>query len=364
MKVKDIANSLQTWAPLSYQESYDNSGLIVGDPEKTVKGITVSLDVTEAVLDEAIADGSNLIVAHHPLVFKGIKRLTPHHWVNRCLIKAIKNDIALYAIHTNLDNVHTGVNRKICDKLQLKNCQILQPKSDLLSKLVVFVPSPNTQELLTALFDAGAGKVGNYEHCSFRMQGEGSFLPTGEANPVIGNQNQQEKVQEDRIEVLLPNHRKSSVLRAMFNAHPYEEVAHYIQRVDNVNNEVGSGMIGELEKPLNTNEFLFHVKQCMELETVKFTKSKVSMIKKVAVCGGSGSFLLSEARRQSADAFVSSDFKYHDFFEGEEKILITDIGHYESEVFTKDLIHDFIQENFANIAVRLTKVNTNPIKYL
>lgn len=364
MKIKDIANSLQSWAPLCYQESYDNSGLLVGDPSATVSGITISLDVTEEVLDEAIANGDNLIIAHHPLVFKGIKRLTPNHWVNRCLIKAIKNDLAIYAIHTNLDAIHTGVNKKICDQLSLKDCKILQPKLETWSKLVVFVPKQHTETVCQALFAVGAGTIGNYEQCSFSVEGQGSFLPNDDANPAIGTSQNREQVAEDRVEVMVPRHLTSSVLSAMHEAHPYEEVAYFLQPLANKNSRVGSGMIGVLEHEMTPEKFLEHLKTAMELQVVKYTKNNLTTIKTIAVCGGSGSFLLEEAKRQSADAFITSDFKYHDFFEAEEKILVADIGHYESEVFTKDLIHDFIQENFANIAVRLTKVNTNPINYL
>jgi dinuclear metal center YbgI/SA1388 family protein len=364
MKIKDIAKSLQQWAPLSYQESYDNSGLLVGDPNTEVKEILITLDVTEAVIQEAIDTGCNLIIAHHPLIFKGLKKITPDHWVNRCVMETIKNDIAIYAIHTNLDNVHTGVNRKIAEKLALQNTSILAPKSATLSKLVAFVPTEKTQTVLEALYNAGVGKIGNYDHCSFRVMGKGTFRPNESANPTIGTQLQDETVDEDRIEVILPLHAQHKVIAALKQSHPYEEVAYYLQSIDNKNQEVGSGMIGDLEAPLSPHDFLHFVKEKMELKTIRYTHSHHDKIQKVAICGGSGSFLLSTAISQKADAFISGDFKYHDFFEGEEKILIADIGHYESEVFTKDLLYDFLQEKFANIAVRLTKVNTNPINYL
>jgi dinuclear metal center YbgI/SA1388 family protein len=364
MKIKDIAKSLQQWAPLSYQESYDNSGLLVGDQNAEVRKILITLDVTEAVIREAIDTGCNLIIAHHPLIFKGLKKITPDHWVNRCVMEAIKNDIAIYAIHTNLDNVQTGVNRKIAEKLALQNTSILAPKSATLSKLVAFVPIEKTQSVLEALYHAGVGEIGNYDHCSFRVMGKGTFRPNESANPTIGTQLRDETVDEDRIEVILPHHAQHKVIAALKQSHPYEEVAYYLQSIDNKNQEVGSGMIGELKAPLSPLDFLHFVKEKMELKTMRYTHSGHDKIQKVAICGGSGSFLLSAAISQKADAFISGDFKYHDFFEGEEKILIADIGHYESEVFTKDLLYDFLQEKFANIAVRLTKVNTNPINYL
>lgn len=364
MTIKDIINYLDAYAPQAYQESYDNSGLLTGDPSANIQGVTVSLDVTEDVIDDAIAHGSNLIVAHHPLIFKGLKKITGHHWVERCIIKAIKHDIAIYAIHTNLDHVHNGVNTRIAHKLGLINPQVLSPKKNTLSKLVTFVPSASTSEVLEALHQAGGGHIGNYDHCSFQTDGTGTFKPNNKANPTIGEANQQEQVAETRIEVIFPTHSQRKILSALLKAHPYEEVAHYVTHLDNQNQEVGSGMIGLLPHPIPTGEFLQSLKQSMQTAMIRHTKICKDRIHKVAVCGGAGSFLLSNAMAQNADIFITADFKYHDFFEADGQIIVADIGHYESEQFTKDLLYEIISKKFTNIAVRLTGAQTNPIFYL
>jgi len=362
MKIKDIVKFLDSWAPGSLQENYDNSGLIVGDSSDEVSGVLITLDVTEQVIDEAIDNNSSLIIAHHPLIFSGKKRIGKKHWVDRCIRKAIKNEIAIYAIHTNLDNVYTGVNRKIADKLKLTNLKVLHPKTNALSKLTVFVPKENKENLTNALFEAGAGKIGNYDQCSFESDGTGSFKPNENANPTIGNTGKKEFVEETKVELLVNNHQISSVLNAMKNNHPYEEVAYFLTSLENSNQEVGSGMIGELTQEMVSNDFLSYVKQHMSTNTIKYT-NYFGKIKKVAICGGSGSFLLNHAINNNANAFVTSDFKYHDYFEADQKIMIADIGHYESEVFTKELIQEKLKENFTNFAFRLSKVDTNPINY-
>lgn len=364
MKVKDITKSLEQWAPLNYQESYDNSGLLIGDKDWEVSSTLITLDVTPEVLEEAKKQGCNLVVAHHPFIFKGIKKINNDHWIDRCINFAIKNDIAIYAIHTNLDNVHTGVNKKITEKLKLKKTKILAPKSSTLSKLVTFIPVKDTEKVLDAMYEAGAGNIGNYDHCSFQVQGKGSFRPNDKADPSIGSANQDEYVDENRVEVIFPTERSGQVLSALKNSHPYEEVAYYLSRLENKNQELGSGMIGELEKEMPIDHFMKYLKESMSLNVIRHTKPVTEKIKKVAVCGGSGSFLLNTAIRQKADIFITADFKYHDFFEADEKIMIADIGHYESEVFTKELIYDYLKEKFANIAVRLSEVNTNPVHYI
>ena len=364
MKVKEIINFLEHWAPLSLQESYDNSGLLIGERDDEVTSVLITLDITEEVVDEAISSGDNLIIAHHPFIFRGIKRIGNSHWIDRCIRKAIQHQIAIYAIHTNLDNVHTGVNKKIADKIGLINASILQPKSSTLSKLTVFVPTENKDELLKALYEAGAGHVGNYDHCSFQVEGTGTFRGNDLSSPTIGTPGDDEKVNETRIEVIVPKHSLRSVLNAMKTAHPYEEVAYYLQELINENQEIGSGMIGQLPKPMSAKEFLTHLKTSMNLHAIRHTELVKDTIERVALCGGSGSFLLGKAIRANADVFITADFKYHDFFEANGELIIADIGHYESEVFTKDLLHDALTENFTKFAFRLSKVDTNPIKYL
>lgn len=362
-KIKDITDLLESIAPRAYQEDYDNAGLITGNLSQEVTGILCTLDCVESIIDEAIEKNCNLIVAHHPIVFKGLKQLNGKNYVERTIIKAIKNDIAIYAIHTNLDSVDNGVNKKIADKIGLENTKILAPKSSNLTKLEVFIPVEDTDKVLEAIHKVGAGNIGNYSNCSFKVEGTGTFKPNELANPTIGSSNSQEYVKENKVEVIFPSHLEGRVLAAMKQSHPYEEVAYYLQSLKNKNQDVGSGMVGELKSPMSEQEFLAHLKKSMNLNTIKYTPLNTKPIQKVAICGGSGSFLLGMAKVVGADAFVTSDFKYHEFFDAEEKLMIADIGHYESEVFTKELLGAFISEKFANIATYLSEVDTNPVKY-
>ncbi|MEM9672175.1 MAG: Nif3-like dinuclear metal center hexameric protein [Cyclobacteriaceae bacterium] len=362
-QIRDVTQYLETIAPRAYQESYDNAGLITGDPQAEVRGILVSLDAIESVVDEAIEQSCNLIVAHHPIVFRGLKSLTGRNYVERTLIKAIKNDIAIYAIHTNLDNVYNGVNAKIAEKLGLEQTRVLVPKSQTLQKLTTFVPHENAEAVLNALSEAGAGNIGNYHNCSFQISGTGTFEPNEQANPHIGEAGKLERVEEQRIEVILPNHLTDQVLRALRTAHPYEEVAYYLHNLENENQEVGSGMIGQLPEAMSASDFLKHLKQQMNLSVIRHTALLERPISTVALCGGAGSFLLSSAIRQRADAYVSADFKYHEFFDADGQIMVADVGHYESEVYTKELLRDFLCQKFVNFAIRLAKANTNPVFY-
>ena len=362
MIVKDVTKYLEKIAPLHLQESYDNSGLQVGDYKSEVKGILVSLDVTLEVIDDAINQQCNLIVAHHPIIFGKIKNVTKSSLTGSIVFKAIKNNINIYAIHTNLDNVPNGVNSKIAEFIGLKKIKILLPKQNLL-KLVVFVPESHSEKVSQALFSSGAGNVGNYKNCIFSSTGEGSFLPISGSNPYKGKQGRLEKVKEEKLEVICPDYLLSDIIQSLISTHPYEEVAYDIFKLLN-NSNTGSGMIGELEKPTDELEFLNLIKKKFHAAGLRHTKLINKPIKKVAICGGSGSFLLKNAMLENADIFITSDFKYHQFFEAENKILIADIGHYESEQFTIDLISEFLMKKFTNFAIRLTTVNTNPINYL
>ncbi len=364
IKIKDVTHYLEEWAPLAYQESYDNSGLITGSLSDEVKGILVSLDCTEEVIEEAIQSGCNLIVAHHPILFKGLKKLTGSTYVERTIILAIKHDIAIYAIHTNLDNVYTGVNRKISEKIGLKQVRILLPKTDTLSKLITYIPKQQAETVISALHATGAGQIGQYKNCNFQLQGTGTFIPTESADPFIGEHNKQTLVDEVRVEMIFPGHLKNSLLRELFKAHPYEEVAFYIVPLLNENQEVGSGMIGELESAMEPLEFLHSLKDSMNLKLIRHTKLPSKKIQTIAVCGGSGSFLLQNAIKAGADAFVTADFKYHEFFDADKKIIIADIGHYESEVFTKELLKDVLMKKFHSFAINFSKTDTNPTSYL
>lgn len=363
LTVKDITAYLEQLAPLSSQESYDNSGLIVGDPSMSVKGALLSLDCTEEVVEEAFEVGANMIIAHHPIVFKGLKKLNGKNYVERTVIKAIKNDIAIYAIHTNLDNYRFGVNAEIGERLGLKNLQILSPATNSLKKLIVFCPEENKFEVSQALFNAGAGNIGDYDECSFETAGQGAFRPNENTNPAIGEQGKREKVDEHKIEVIVSSHQLGKVVAAMNEAHPYEEVAHDIIPLDNQNQYEGAGMIGELAQPVKTMQYLQQIKEAFACGTIRHTKQIAEEIKTVAFCGGAGSFLLKAAKSKKADIYITGDFKYHEFFDAEDDIMIADIGHYESEQFTPNLLLGILKKNFINFAFHLSKVNTNPINY-
>ena len=363
MKLSEITQFLEALAPLNYQEDYDNAGLIVGNPNDDISAALVSLDCTEEIVDEAIAKNCNLIISHHPIVFKGLKKLNGKNYVERVVLKAIKNNIALYAIHTNLDSVQHGVNAKICERLGIKNANILVPKSGILKKLVTFCEHKDAENLRNALFHAGAGNISNYADCSFNTEGVGTFKGNEQANPVLGKVGVREYANETRIEVIFKQQEERSILAALFKNHPYEEVAYDIYTLENKLQSVGSGMVGELSEALVGQDFLRLVKDNMKAKVLRHTLILPRKIKKIAVCGGSGSFLLKNAIAAGADAFVTADFKYHEFFDAEDKIMIVDIGHFESEQFTSNLLIDNIQEKFPNFAIRLTEHNTNPINY-
>ena len=363
MKLSVLIDYLESLAPLAYQENYDNAGLIVGKPDKEVYQALISLDCTEAVVDEAIANNCQVIISHHPIVFSGIKKFNGKTYVERVVEKAIRNNIALYAIHTNLDNVLTGVNARICDILGLINTRILLPKQHLLKKLVTYVPVAQAEQVRNALFHAGAGNIGNYSEASFNAEGRGTFKANEDANPYVGEPGIRHTENEIRIEVIYPANLESKILMALVLAHPYEEVAYDLYSLTNPSQQVGSGMIGELEYPQNEEFFLALVKEKMKAHVIRHTALTGKHIKKVAVCGGAGGFLLKHAIAAGADIFITADYKYHEFFDAEGKIVIADIGHYESEQFTQQFLYEIIRKKFATFAVRLTDINTNPVKY-
>lgn len=364
MIVKDVIDYLESLAPLRSQEAFDNSGLIVGNPDAPISKALICLDSTEDVVDEAIKEGCNLIIAHHPIVFKGLKSVTGKNYVERVVIKCIQNNIALYAIHTNLDNSRYGVNDEIGRRLGLVNLRILVPKSEVLHKISVNVPTENRASVAQAMFEAGAGFIGNYKECSFYTEGIGTFTPTTVAKPYIGEQNKQESIQENRLEMLVSVYQLTPVINAMKANHPYEEVAYDIIALKNANSFEGAGMIGELKQEMKSIDFLKFIKQQFNCGTIRYTDLVKSTIKTVAFCGGSGSFLLKDAIAQKADIYITGDFKYHEFFDAEDKLIIADIGHFESEQFTINLLNDILIKKFSNFAPRLTTINTNPIKYL
>lgn len=361
--IKDITTVLEQFAPLSLQESYDNCGLLTGSFDTEVTSALLTLDCTEDVVNEAIEKGCQLIIAHHPIIFSGLKSLTGKNYIEKTIIKAIKNDIAIYAYHTNLDNVKEGVNYKIATKLGLKNLSILSPKSNNLIKLETYCPKENTNAILNALEKAGAGAIGAYSGCSFTSIGEGRFTGNAASNPTIGTPNQAEKVEESKIEVLVPKHLQNTVLQALKTSHPYEEVAYFLHAISNVNQDIGSGMIGELKEEIDLYQFFDFIKEEFEVKTIKHTASTKNKIKRIAVCGGSGSFLIQNAINAKADLFISSDIKYHEFFDAENKLVIADIGHYETESCTKELFFEILKEKFINIALVFSRTYTNPVNY-
>ncbi len=363
MKIAEIIQTIENFAPISYQESYDNAGLLIGDILADCTGVLICLDAIEDVIDEAIVKKCNLVIAHHPIIFSGIKKIIGKNYIERVVIKAIKHEIAIYACHTNLDNVKLGVNNIIADKLGLQNRKILEPKSSILKKLYTYVPSENKDTLLNALFAAGAGNIGNYSECSFSVDGVGTFKGNENSNPTIGEKNNRSTELETKIEVIFPNYLESKILKTLKENHPYEEVAYEIITLDNSYQDIGSGLIGELERPLSESDFLSFLKENMQTDCIRHTAFLNRKIQKVALCGGSGSFLLSKAIAQHADIFISADFKYHQFFDADNQIIIADIGHYESEQFTVQLFNKIISEKFPTFAVQISTINTNPINY-
>lgn len=363
MKIGEIASALESIAPLTLQEDYDNAGLIIGNPDVDCKGILVSLDVTETVVEEAAKMNCNLIVAHHPIIFRGIKKLNGKNYVERTVISAIKNDIAIYAIHTNLDNVLEGVNRKIAEKLGLENCKALLPKKGTLQKLVTFVPGKNADAVHKSLFEAGAGAIGKYDECSFNVEGTGTFRAKEGSNPFVGKIGESHHESEVRIEVVFPSYLQEEIINSLKTAHPYEEVAYYIHELENVEDNTGSGLIGEIASSTTETQLFNSIRNAFHLAVIKHTPFLNKPVNKIAVCGGAGIFLLKNAIASGAQVYITSDIKYHEYFDAEGKILLVDIGHYESEQFTIELLIELLQQKFPNFAVLKTEIDTNPVNY-
>jgi dinuclear metal center YbgI/SA1388 family protein len=363
IQVKDVANAMEEIAPLAYTEDFDNVGLLVGDYADEVTGILVTLDTTPEVVEEAIEKNCNLIVSFHPIIFSGLKKLNGKNYVEKAVITAIKNGINIYATHTALDNSKIGVNFKISEQLNLINTKILIPKAQIIKQLVTYVPTQNADALKLALYAAGAGKIGNYDSCGFTVEGKGNFRPLEGANPVIGTINELETVEETRIEVVMPQHLESDIMQALFKNHPYEEVAYSIIQLTNQNQYVGIGMVGELEEAMDELQFFAYLKSQMNTPVIRHSKLIDKKIKKVAVLGGSGAFAIKNAMSAGADIFITADLKYHDFFTAENKLVLADIGHFESEQFTKNLITSYLKEKFTNFVVFNSGINTNPVNY-
>ncbi|MCK5638222.1 MAG: Nif3-like dinuclear metal center hexameric protein [Flavobacteriaceae bacterium] len=364
MIIKNITDHIEELAPLAYAEEFDNVGLLVGNYNTEISGILVTLDTLEITIDEAIEKNCNLIISFHPIIFSGLKKLTGSTYVERVVMKAIKNDIAIYAIHTALDNSFKGVSAKMCDVIGLKNTQVLMPQKGNIKKLTTYVPVKDADELRDSLFIAGAGNIGNYENCSFNMEGKGTYKGNEDSNPTIGEKGNLHIEKETFISVIFEKHLERKIVKALFKNHPYEEVAYDIVSLDNIHQNIGMGMIGELDEAMDEAHFFKLLKNKFHLKSIKHSALSGNKIKKVAVLGGSGSFAIEQAKKVGVDVFVTSDLKYHDFFKAENKIVLADIGHYESEQFTKNLLVDYLTKKFTNFAIILSEKNTNPINYI
>src|SRR6476661_1334790 len=364
MKIIDLISAIEVFAAPELQEDYDNAGLITGNGDRECSGVLCSLDVTLEVIKEAQASNCNLIISHHPIIFKGLKRINGKSYVENIIIEAIKNDIALYAAHTNLDNVLLGVNGMIAQKLGLKDIEVLQPKKRLLRRLITFAPVDKAEEVRKAVFNAGAGHIGQYSECSFNSEGTGTFKAEEGADPYVGEIGKQHQEKETKIEIVYPFYLETQVVKALVKHHPYEEVAYDIFTMENNHLGIGSGVIGNLEIPMKEINFLELLKDRFGARGIRYTNLLGKPVQKVAICGGAGSFLIKKAIKNKADIYITGDVKYHEFFDSEGKIVLADIGHYESEQFTVELLYDLLLKKFPTFAVLKSSVNTNPVNYL
>jgi dinuclear metal center YbgI/SA1388 family protein len=364
MRIKELIQEIETWAPTNYAESFDNVGLLVGDKNAEISGVLITHDTLEDVVDEAIAKKMNLIVSFHPIIFSGMKSLTGKNYVERVVMKAIKHDIAIYALHTALDNQYFGVSGILADKLQLQNQKVLMPQANTLKQLVTYVPVADADKVRNALHQAGAGNIGNYSECSFNVEGTGTYKPNEKANPYIGKSGEKHSEKELRVSVIFAKHLQSKVLQNLFQTHPYEEVAYEIFSLDNNNQEIGLGIVGNLPNSVQEKAYLKDLKEKLHLSCIRHSNLRNKPIKKVAVLGGSGSFAINAAKFSGADIYITSDIKYHEFYQGENQMIIADIGHFESEQYTKQFLFEQLTKKIRNFAVALSEINTNPINYL
>ena len=370
MNIKEITNLLEELAPLSNAESFDNVGLLVGNYQTEVTGILITLDTIEEVVDEAINQNCNLILSFHPIIFKGLKKINGTNYVEKTVLKAIKNDIAIYSMHTALDNSFNGVSAKMCDVLDLRIKKVLLPKKNEILKLTTYIPKENAEELLHALHKVGAGSLGNYTESSFSFPGVSTFKGNENSNPAVGKKEELQIKSETCVNVTFEKYKEKQILEALFKNHVYNEVAYEITSLTNENQQVGMGMIGELPIDLKEEQFLQYVSEKFDAKGIRYSKPTGKMIRNIAVLGGSGAFAIDKAKKEKVDAYISADFKYHDFFKAENEILLIDVGHYESEQFTKNLLFEYLNKKFTNFAPALkakiivSKTNTNPINYL
>ncbi len=364
MKIKEILHAIELIAPIPLQEGFDNSGIQIGDIGQEAKGAVVCIDVTEAVVDEAIALGCNLIISHHPLMFKSLKSLTGRNYIERCVIKACKHDIVIYAAHTNLDNAHQGINRYLAEMLNLQHVRILEPQKEKLLKLVTFVPYSHADLVRSTLFGIGAGSIGNYDWCSYNIKGEGTFRAGENTNPFVGDKNELHTEPEVRIEMVLPAFKRGEALRALISVHPYEEPAYDFYALENLWEQAGSGVVGTLPEELEEEDFLYLLKDTFHLKTIQYSALRGKPVRDVALCSGSGAFLIPKAISYSADVFITGEAKYNDYYDVDDKLLLAVVGHYESEIFTKNIFFDIISKKYPTFAVYMSGFDVNPVNYL
>ena len=364
LRIKEILKEIERIAPLATQEGFDNAGVQVGNVNQSATGALLCLDITESVIEEAIELGYNLVIAHHPLVFKPFKALTGANYIERCVMLACKHDLVIYGAHTNLDNAVGGVNYKLAELLGLQNVRILSPQKGNLLKLVTFVPEDAAEIVRTALFNAGAGGIGDYDSCSFNAHGTGTFRASEKCNPYCGEIDKLHQEKEVRIETILPSYLKTTVTRALLSVHPYEEPAYDFYALENTWKQVGSGVVGELMSEEDELLFLQRIKDILRADCVRHSPLTGKKVREIAICGGSGAFILPEAIAFGADVFITGEAKYNDFYNVEDKILLAVVGHYETEICTKDILFDILSKKFPTFAVQIANTNSNPVKYL
>jgi dinuclear metal center YbgI/SA1388 family protein len=364
MKVKDIASWLDTAVPLSFQESWDNSGLQIGNPETEISSALLTLDVTEEVVDEAISENCQMIISHHPVIFSGLKKITGSSSTDRIIIKALRDDIAIYSSHTNLDVFSNGVSRKMAEKIGLCNVTPLSPLRERLLKLVTFVPESHIDRVSEALFGAGAGHIGNYDYCGFTISGTGSFRAGPDSSPFVGEKGKIHHENEVRLETIMFSHLRESVVKALRGSHPYEEPAFDIYPLSNYTTEEGLGCKGEFSGPVEEKMLIEMVSSVFGSKSVRYSGLTGRPVIMTALCGGSGSSLLGDAISSGAGAFITGDVRYHTFIEASGRILLIDAGHFETEKFATEILYDLIIKKFPKFALRFSNKNSNPINYL
>jgi dinuclear metal center YbgI/SA1388 family protein len=362
-RVSEIMHAVEAWAPPQVAWEKDNVGLQTGDPAQDVNGVLIALELTQEILNDAVQQNCNLIVTHHPFIFHPIRNITADTPDGSLLLNLIRSGINLYAAHTNLDFSRDGVSFALAHKLGLSDLRFLHREASGMRKIAVFVPPDYVENVTGAMAAAGAGLLGDYEYCSFRLRGTGTYKPLDGAQPFAGSVGTLEQAEEIRIEMVVPAWRLSPVVKAMISAHPYDEVAYDVFTSEALNPNFGAGVFGHYPTPLGVQEFLSRIKSVLNTPTIRYTIGNSDTVRTVAVCGGSGSDLLRSALLSGADAFVTADIKYHTFHEARGNILFVDAGHYETEIGILDSIEKYLSDKFPRTRISVTKVNTNPIQY-